>query len=277
MGSTVNHLALGKVWHRRQFPRQHAFAYDFAFLDLDLMILDQGNSAWHWPSIALLRVQPANYLEMSPISSWQAKLGAELEKRAYQGAILGARLLTMPRILHWGFNPVSFFLVHRKEGNLILLEVGNTYGSKHLYVCPASGDSQNWHAHATLPKEFFVSPFNPVEGHYEFELSYGKGVQNIFRLCDQQGVEIFSAGLDLDLKPLNSIQIGRVLLSYPAAWTLASLRIMFHAGLLFFKHKLRHYPEPVLGPQSWQARPELPLQKFISQVLKNFKTIFSRG
>ncbi|MCC6007517.1 MAG: DUF1365 domain-containing protein [Rhodobacteraceae bacterium] len=89
------------------------------------------------------------------------------------GAVCDGRLLLMaqPRVLGHVFNPVSFWLVHDREGALrvVVPEVSNTFGDRHSYLChnadlsPIRPDQV-----LTARKVFHVSPFQPMEGGYTF-------------------------------------------------------------------------------------------------------------
>ena len=80
-------------------------------------------------------------------------------------------LLAQPRVLGHVFNPVSFWLCYDLQGALrvVIAEVSNTFGERHSYLCHrqdraaiARDDS------LTAQKIFHVSPFQPVEGGYQF-------------------------------------------------------------------------------------------------------------
>lgn len=87
---------------------------------------------------------------------------------AVTGQIL---LLTQPRVLGHVFNPVSFWLCHDGQGALrvVIAEVSNTFGERHSYLCHRDD-------HGAITREdrvramkiFHVSPFQPVQGGYEF-------------------------------------------------------------------------------------------------------------
>ena len=80
-------------------------------------------------------------------------------------------LMAQPRILGHVFNPVSFWLCYDTADALrvVVAEVSNTYGDRHSYL--AHHDD-----HAPITREdtltarkiFYVSPFQPIEGGYEF-------------------------------------------------------------------------------------------------------------
>ena len=80
-------------------------------------------------------------------------------------------LLAQPKLLGHVFNPVSFWLCWRDDDALIAVisEVSNTFGERHSYLCHHA-DLRPIAASDRLMtrKIFHVSPFQPVEGAYEF-------------------------------------------------------------------------------------------------------------
>ena len=80
-------------------------------------------------------------------------------------------LLAQPRVLGHVFNPVSFWLCHDAAGALrvVVAEVSNTFGDRHSYLChrgdlgPIGPDDI-----LSAQKVFHVSPFQGVEGGYQF-------------------------------------------------------------------------------------------------------------
>lgn len=79
-------------------------------------------------------------------------------------------LLAQPRVMGHVFNPVSFWLC-RRAGDLVavIAEVTNTFGERHSYLIhhpdqrPIEPSDR-----MSATKIFYVSPFQPVEGGYEF-------------------------------------------------------------------------------------------------------------
>jgi DUF1365 family protein len=80
------------------------------------------------------------------------------------------RLLTMPRVLGYVFNPISLFFGYGPDGGLrgVIYAVNNTFGESHAYVVPASGEALERHS---AEKQFHVSPFFDVAGAYQFRLA----------------------------------------------------------------------------------------------------------
>lgn len=71
--------------------------------------------------------------------------------------------LLQARVLGYVFNPISIYWCHDSDGVLrhVIAEVHNTYGGRHAYLLPPTGD-----APAAVKKSLYVSPFNEVDGYY---------------------------------------------------------------------------------------------------------------
>jgi DUF1365 family protein len=83
--------------------------------------------------------------------------------------LAGGRILMLAnaRVLGHVFNPLSLFWCRHLDGRLecVVAEVHNTYGERHCYLLrPDSG------GRAEIPKQFYVSPFFPVDGQYVMRL-----------------------------------------------------------------------------------------------------------
>ncbi len=88
---------------------------------------------------------------------------------AAEGLRIG--LLAQPRVMGHVFNPVSFWLCQDSDDVLrvVIAEVSNTFGDRHSYICHHN-DLAAIRAEDRIcaAKIFHVSPFQPVEGRYEF-------------------------------------------------------------------------------------------------------------
>jgi uncharacterized protein len=78
-----------------------------------------------------------------------------------QGGTITA--LIQAKVLGYGFNPLSLYWCHDVDGELrfVVAEVHNTYGDRHAYLLPYTGDRP-----AMVRKTLYASPFNPVDGYY---------------------------------------------------------------------------------------------------------------
>ena len=76
-------------------------------------------------------------------------------------------MLTNARVLGYVFNPLTVFWCHRPDGALacVVAEVHNTYRQRHAYLLRPDERGR-----AQTQKEFYVSPFYPVDGGYRMTL-----------------------------------------------------------------------------------------------------------
>ncbi len=156
-------------------------------------------------------------------------------------------LLAQPRF--WGhvFNPVSFWLCYDARGGLrtVIAEVTNTFGDRHSYLCHRD-DHAPIQATDTLKaqKIFHVSPFQPVEGGYEFRFDIRPEKIGIW-IDYRQGNGGLIATLVGDRKPLTNRSILKSVWRRPMGSRRVSFLIHWQAIKLWWKKAaFRSRPEP---------------------------------
>lgn len=168
-------IYVGHVRHQRHRPRAHQLRYGVFYLLLDIDQL-AANARRLW----LIGHNRAGFFGVhdrdhgaAPGQSLRAVVLAQLAAAGIDVAALGGgqiRLLTMPRVMGYGFNPLSLFYCHDAGGRLaaILYEVRNTFGERHFYAHGVTGTGTMRHHSA---KAFYVSPFLPDDLQYDFALA----------------------------------------------------------------------------------------------------------
>jgi len=162
-------LFTGTVMHQRLRPRRHRFAYRCLWLMIDL--------ADPPPLLRLLsfgRFNLFSFHECDHAAGTVTPLGSAIRALAGQHGIAAEGrilLLTTPRILGRGFNPLSIFFCHDRAGNLsgIVWEVSSTFGERHSYVLPV-GDCTDGTVRQSCDKVMHVSPFLPMDLQYHFRV-----------------------------------------------------------------------------------------------------------
>src|SRR5262249_33507037 len=106
-------LLRGHVEHKRHSPVTHAFSYPVVFARFDLDGLPRLDDLWPLAGYnrpAVLSVRDGDYLGDGPGSV------AEKWRRLWADRCVAERveLLTVPRILGCGYNPVNFYLGYLK-------------------------------------------------------------------------------------------------------------------------------------------------------------------
>jgi DUF1365 family protein len=145
------------------------------------------------------------------------------------------RLVTFPRVLGYGFNPVSFYFIDTKDGEpfAAVAEVVNTFREMKLYAIESIGSEGLWHRR--VAKDFYVSPFS--DPGLEFDFNLGDPVDN-WRV----NIDIYDAG---ERTLLSSIRGERREISsarlvwYAFKYPMLSLKIIslihWHALLLWVR------------------------------------------
>jgi hypothetical protein len=164
----------GHVTHARLRPKEHRLAYRLYSLLLDLDELDELDHRLRWFSVD--RFNLFSFYRRDRGNGSGSNLRAQVEDAMRTAGIEPdggpIRLLTMPRLLGWAFNPLSTFFCYRKKGELaaILWEVDNTFGQRHAYLIPVEkGPGSEIVQHCD--KRFYVSPFMDMDLRYVFTVS----------------------------------------------------------------------------------------------------------
>ncbi|MGV1761823.1 DUF1365 domain-containing protein [Rhizobium sp. A22-96] len=170
------HSALfpGHVTHARLKPKQHRLSYRIYSLLIDLDELDEIDRRLRLLSID--RFNLFSFYRKDRGDRSGSDLKRQVEQRMREAGIEpdgGAiRLLTMPRLLGWAFNPLSVFFCYARDESLkaILWEVDNTFGERHGYMIPVeAGSGSEIVQHCD--KAFYVSPFMDMDLRYKFRVS----------------------------------------------------------------------------------------------------------
>ena len=161
--------------HARSRPKLNRFEYRVPYVALGETALLSGGR------FGVLSVDRANLFSVKMRDYGDGELRGpafvrdvlmRLQLTSADGEIV---LVTIPRMLGFAFNPVSFWVCLDRQGALrvVIAEVNNTFGERHFYVC-RHADQRAIQPQDTIEAEkvFHVSPFMPVEGHYRFQFSW---------------------------------------------------------------------------------------------------------
>ncbi len=237
----------GSILHGRMAPVRHAFRYSYYtyLFDLDeLAKLDRCVAGFGYNRLCPLAIHDSDYMEAGP-GSIRDKLLLRLgPKRAER--VDNILLVTHPRFFHYIFNPVSFYYCFRRDGELecCVAEVNNTFGEKHVYVVDDLRRVEGGWVSRMHRKAFHVSPFNDMEGEYRFFFSEpGERVEIVVDLMKEGRVflraKVTGGGCELNTRSL-WMNIAR----HPLVAWLTMPRILWQAGVLYYRRKLRVFTKP---------------------------------
>ncbi|OUM02384.1 hypothetical protein A8M77_11695 [Variovorax sp. JS1663] len=167
-------LYVGRVTHRRLGPVAHRLHYRMFSLLLDLDELPQLTRRLRLFSLDRFNLFSLHQRDHGAAGGQDLRCHVERQLGA-AGLETGGpiRLLAMPRILGYAFNPLSVYFCHRTDGDLqaILYEVRNTFGERHCYLIEVDGDQRRGGTiRQTCAKRFHVSPFLGMEMRYGFRI-----------------------------------------------------------------------------------------------------------
>lgn len=241
----IDHIA-GYTWHGRKGGIENAFRYS-----VDYVLLDAEKPA---QAPAFFGRNKGNL-----VSLWDADHGGAPKQgrgAMWVREVLAANavaspdrieLLTQPRVMGHVFNPVSFWLCRDADGGLraVIAEVTNTFGDRHSYLVQPEDHGLITSQHRLkATKLMHVSPFQPVEGGYEFRFDIR---------ADRIGIWIDYTGGNGGViatlvgarKPISNISILRSILRRPFGSRRVLALIHWQALKLWWKGATyRPRPEP---------------------------------
>ena len=144
-------------------------------------------------------------------------------------------LLTLPRVVGYIFNPVSFYFCMNPAGSPVcaVAEVGNTFGEKKLYLLPKPGEDGRFRLLA--PKLFYVSPFSNLDLQFDFKLRVPSERLEIHIDDREEGQLTLLSALTGRRAPLTTPRLAWWTLKYPLVTLKVIGLIHFQAFLLWAK------------------------------------------
>lgn len=176
------------IAHVRQTPLRNAFTYRSYSWYVDVDDLPR-LPRWLAP---VADFSAADHLG-DPAGTLRGNLEAYLATKGI--ALDGGRItmLASARVFGHVFNPLSLFWCHDAAGALrcVVAEVHNTYGERHCYLLETDAAGR-----ASVPKAFYVSPFNDVEGQYRMKLPEPTERLAVSIVLEREGQKPFVATMD---------------------------------------------------------------------------------
>lgn len=237
----------GVVTHRRFKPRRHALRYRLFMLLLDLDELEElgrTRRLFAYNRAALLSFHDADHGDGSgrPLRP-QVETQLEAAGLPTGGPI---RILCLPRVLGFVFNPLSEIYCHAPDGRLIAIvhQVSNTFGERHSYLLRVD-QADGGAVRQSCAKRFYVSPFMDMDLAYDFRIMPpGERVSTAIRVSDAEG-PVLAAAFAGERRPLTDANLLEAFLTHPLVTLKVVAGIHWEALKLWLKGMgLRHRPAP---------------------------------
>ena len=223
----------GDVFHVRHRHKHHAFNYRFQQWCIDLSELDQVSSISRWlscNSFAPLWFRRKDYLKDEEGNLHQAALK---KMSSLAGKDLTGQVLFVGNLRTFGifFSPINLYFLRQDndEYTHMLAEVSNTpWLQRHYYLVDLSEECPE------TVKQFHVSPFNPMDMTYHWQIEPPTESLKVTLSAHQQEKD-FVAGMKLNRQPLNRTEVYRVLRTTPVMALKIIGGIYWQALKLFIK------------------------------------------
>jgi hypothetical protein len=255
-------LYVGRVMHQRLRPFRQRFVYRVWTLFVPLDGLDALGRrlrllAVDRPGPISLRARDHGRRDGSPLEPWVRE-----RLRAAGVDDGGGRIfmLAMPRVFGFVFNPLTVYFAHDAASRLVavLYEVKNTFGGQHVYAFAVEPGAERL-AHG-CDKDFFVSPFIPMEARYAFTLQPpGERLGIVINERVPEGPQLV-ASLSGRRRPLTDAALARALLAYGPMTFNVIAGIHWQALKLWLRgarfHAPSAHPRPVVAGNTDERRGE---------------------
>jgi DUF1365 family protein len=246
---TGSRLCAGTLTHQRLDAPERRFTYAIFMLLLDLdelPVVSARLRLFGHERARLLSLRDGDHFDGRPL---RAAVESALRRNGIEPPGGRVTVLTLPRLLGYVFNPVSFYYCYDPLGRLAarLAEVNNTFGDRHVYT----GTDAAWRD----KKVMHVSPFFSMAGSYAWDLPE-PGEDRVEARVDltRAGRPVLRARLSLSPRPLTDGAIAAALAACPLLTAKVTAAIHWQALRLWWRGATVH-ARPEYDPES--AREEL--------------------
>jgi len=242
-----SNLYEGEITHARTKPVKHNFSFPiYTFvLDLDeLELLDKKIRFFGYNRGSVFTLYDSDYLG-SGQGSIKEKLKNWLTKFGYEEKYTTVKMITTLRVFKHTFNPVIFYYCLDSEDNIVyhVAEVHNTFGEGHLYILK-NGKKSKVGTEYLVPKEFHVSPFNKVEGDYNFHFSQLKEKLDVRINVSKNNKNFFYARISGNAQKITRYKLVKLIMKYPLRTLLIIPKILAEAAKLYYVKNLEIIDKP---------------------------------
>lgn len=255
----------GKVRHRRFEAAHNEFTYTLFMMYMDLAELPHlFDPHWLWSARgrAMAEFRRSDYHGPEG-KSLDCAVRDTVERETGERPGGPIRLLAHLRYFGYIFNPVSFYYIFDSAGkniDTILAEITNTpWGERRAHVLGSERNlaTSKGRMRFQFRKDFHVSPFMNLDYDYDWRFTAPGKSLGVHMENRKAGRVTFDATMNLERRPLDSANLARVLLNYPAMTGKVIAAIYWQALKLKIKG-VPYYPNPHREPIRKLHREEIP-------------------
>jgi len=226
----------GRVGHIRHTPFRHRFDYRIYMLAVDVDRIDDvaGTSklfSHNRAGLISLHDKDHGFRDGRGLRAYAE---SALSAQGLQAFGANIQFVTMPRLLGYAFNPISFYFCRDAAGRLgaVLHQVKNTFGDQVGYLMPVRGEGViRQHARKTM----HVSPFFDMNGGYRFALTAPGEKLTVSIQYGAAAQKRMTATMILAARPFTDASILRLLAEMPLAPLKVMTAIHWQALKLFLR------------------------------------------
>lgn len=206
------------VMHRRLVAPLYRFTYRIFYLLVDIDRLDELDR-----SLRLFSRNRFNLVSLHDrdfgdgATSWRTWVERQLAAEGVRLEGGRIRLLCLPRVLGFAFNPIALWYCEHRDGTLraVLAEVRNTFGEKHAYLLASAGRPIAYEGPHEKEKCFHVSPFLDLVGRYAFRFTAPGDSLRVLIHETREGAPLMDATLHGRREPLTDARLLARVLAMP--------------------------------------------------------------
>jgi uncharacterized protein len=232
-----------RITHTRLAPLRHSFTYRTY-----LWLVDLDHLPRLVPGLRLLAgFRGRDHLD-DPGRPIRVSLDRFLATRGVDLAGGRVLMLAQARVFGYVFNPLTVYWCHGADGTLacVVAEVHNTYRQRHAYLLHPDDRGR-----AQVAKQFYVSPFYPVDGAYRMSLPEpgpGPGPLKLSVTLARPGGSPFVATVHGTGRPATARALLGAAARHPWSTLVVSARIRWQ-GITLYRRGLPVVPRPPHPPQ----------------------------
>ncbi len=233
-----------RIGHVRHSPLRNEFQHHSYSWYVDIDDLPR-LPIWLRP-FAVFRAQDHFSAAEDGLPTLRARVEAFLLEHGIDLAGGRVTALLNARVLGHVFNPISVFWCHDPAGTLrhVIAEVHNTYGGRHAYLLPPTETGPT-----AVPKQFYVSPFNEIDGYYLVDAPRPGDTAELAISWHRDHKMVFAATLHGRRLPATAMAVARMQLRAPMAPLMGAVQIRLH-GIALWLRGLPVIPRNTPTPQN---------------------------